>query len=74
MEPAICDCEIVERMNSAASKVVGLYRCPGIPPFACVMEGARCSYVSQDAYRANGHKPDFEALPWESDYRAARKP
>jgi len=48
---------------------LGLYRCPGNPPFACIMEGSRGSYVTQDTYRAAKHKPDFDALPWEADYR-----
>ena len=52
---------------------LGLYRCPGNPPFACIMEGSRGGYVTQDTYRAAKHKPDFDALPWEADYRAANQ-
>ena len=35
--------------------------------------GSRGSYVTQDAYRAAKHKPDFDALPWEAEYRAANQ-
>jgi hypothetical protein len=52
---------------------VGLYRCPGNPPFACILDKANCNYMAQDAYRAGGIKPDFDALPWEADYRAAKQ-
>lgn len=31
-------------------EAVGLYRCPGNPPFACVVERAKASYITQDAY------------------------
>jgi hypothetical protein len=54
-------------------EAAGLYRCPGIPPFACIAERAKASYISQDAYRAGGHKPDFNALPWEAEFRAAKQ-
>lgn len=54
-------------------KVVGLYRCPGNPPFACVVEGLKGTYVTEHAYRAAGHQPDFGTLPWEDEYRTARK-
>lgn len=54
-------------------EAVGLYRCPGIPPFACFMERGKANYIAQDAYRALGHKPDFDALPWEAEYRASRQ-
>ncbi|BCH02202.1 hypothetical protein ACVILI_003947 [Mesorhizobium sp. USDA 4775] len=54
-------------------EAVGLYRCPGIPPFACIVERAKASYISRDAYRAGGYKPDFDALPWEAEYRAAKQ-
>ncbi|WP_292471788.1 hypothetical protein [Mesorhizobium sp.] len=54
-------------------KAVGLYRCPGEPPFACVLEGTRGTYITENAYRAGGFKPDFETLPWEGDYRARRE-
>ncbi len=52
---------------------VGLYRCPGNPPFACILEKAKSNYIAQEAYRAGGFKPDFDALPWEADYRAAKQ-
>lgn len=54
-------------------KAVGLYRCPGDPPFACVLEGARGTYITESAYRAGQYKPDFDALPWESEYRAIKE-
>lgn len=54
-------------------KAVGLYRCPGDPPFACILEGTKGTYVTEPAYRAGGFKPDFEALPWEGEYRARRE-
>ena len=54
-------------------RAVGLYRCPGNPPFVCIVERAKASYISQDAYRVGGHKPDFNALPWEADYRASKQ-
>lgn len=54
-------------------KAVGLYRCPGNPPFVCLVERDKASYLAQAAYREAGHKPDIEALPWEADYRAAKQ-
>ena len=54
-------------------RAVGLYRCPGNPPFVCIVERAKASCISQEAYRAGGHKPDFNALPWEADYRASKQ-
>ncbi|AGB45269.1 MULTISPECIES: DUF6074 family protein [Mesorhizobium] len=59
-------------MKSFVSHTIGLYRCPGVPAFVCVREGTGCSYLSQDVYRASRYQPDFEVLPWESEYRAAR--
>ena len=62
------------RYSRGISKVdaVGLFRCPGNPPFACILEKAKCNYIAQDAYRAGGVKPDFDALPWESEYQNRR--
>ncbi|WP_214477678.1 hypothetical protein [Mesorhizobium sp. dw_380] len=54
-------------------KAVGVYRCPGNPPFVCILEQGKASYIGQTAYREAGHKPDFDALPWEADYRAAKQ-
>ncbi len=54
-------------------RAVGLYRCPGSPPFACILESGKCSYIGQDAYRSGNHKPDFDALPWEAEYRATKQ-
>ena len=67
--------ESILRYSRRISKVeaVGLYRCPGNPPFACILEKAKCNYMAQEAYRAGGFKPDFDALPWEADYRAAKQ-
>ncbi|WP_246680578.1 DUF6074 family protein [Mesorhizobium sp. B2-4-13] len=72
METAIAGYEKPTTMNSFVSHIIGLYRCPGVPAFVCVRQGTRCSYLSQDVYRASGYQPDFEVLPWESEYRAAR--
>ena len=74
METTIVGYDKPTAMKSSVSQILGLYRCPGNPPFVCVMEGARCGYLSQEVYRQSGHKPAFEALPWEADYRAVRKP
>jgi hypothetical protein len=52
---------------------VGLYRCPGNPPWVCLLEDAKGSYVAENHYREGGYQPDFDALPWESDYRAAKE-
>ncbi|WP_164895568.1 hypothetical protein [Mesorhizobium sp. M7A.F.Ca.MR.176.00.0.0] len=40
----------------------GLYKCPGIPPFVCIMERNKASFITQEAYRAGGYKPDFDAV------------
>lgn len=39
---------------------VGLYRCPWNPPWACVLEGAKGSYVAEDLYREGGYQPDCD--------------
>ena len=52
---------------------VGLYRCPGNPPWACVLEGAKGSYVAEHHYREGGYQPNFDTLPWESDYKDAKE-
>ena len=64
----------VLRYSPGGSKVeaLGLYRCPGNPPFACIKEHAKCSYITQDAYRERRLKPNFDDLPWEAEFRAAK--
>ncbi|WJI67203.1 hypothetical protein NLY36_20135 [Mesorhizobium sp. C399B] len=54
-------------------KAVGVYRCPGNPPFVCVVERDKASFLTQAAYREAGHKPDFHALPWEAEHRAVKE-
>jgi hypothetical protein len=41
-------------------------------PMAYVLGGGRPSYVTEATYRANGYVPDFEKLPTEDEYDAAR--
>lgn len=54
-------------------KAVGVYRCPGNPPFVCIVERDKASYLTQASYRDAGHKPDFDELPWETEHRAAKE-
>lgn len=59
--------------EATSMTATGLYRCPGNPPCACVMEDKKASYVDAAHYRERGYRPDFESLPWEGEYRAAKE-
>ena len=41
-------------------------------PMVYVWGGRTSSYVTEAAYRAKGYSPDFDTLPTEDEYDAAR--
>ena len=44
----------------------------GQAPMVYVWGSRTSSYVTEAAYRAKGYSPDFDALPTEDEYDAAR--
>jgi hypothetical protein len=50
---------------------LGLYRCPGNPPFH--VSRRLPEVVHQDTYLTAKHKPDFDALPWEAIGQLTRR-
>lgn len=51
----------------------GLYRIKGNPNSAQVLYGNNAMPIPESKYRNEGYQPPFEALPWESDYKASHK-